>query len=556
MDGPRGIGSGWDLAIDLGSTWTRAATAVGQQVECVARTPSIVFWREETGELLVGEEADEASVSTAFAVERRLKRHVGGEFVVLGGHQVAVIDAIALLMRRVAARAIAGRGGRRPGRVVLTHPSDWDEGRLDQLLHGARAAGLGDAVLIPESVAVASALSGEEIEVGEYAAVYGLGGGRLDTAVVRRTPRGFQLVGTPGGREDFGGQDLDERVLRFLGAQLEPADWQRLWTDTDPRWLAAERELRRQARRAKELLSSEPEQLVAAPGPLSGVLRITAEDVERLAADDLRDTSARLDRTIRAAELGSTPLAAVYIAGGSTRIPFVRSLIVEGTGRQPVGVEDPESLAVLGAARALTDGAVPARRPRSPAGVAGGDVAPPRRAVWVGTAAVLVLAAALLAVLIASNGGRPRAVAGVPVPSAIAVPASTSTPTAAPNPGRARAPGAYDAGAFRAAVLRAFNQAVGVNTVGTVAPTATSASCPAHVHAHQGQSIDCQLAGPDHLSAQVVVTVTPQLAQTFPFSGQAQISVAGTRAEFQFSCTFPGGASSCSSMSESMVSVS
>ena len=61
--------------------------------------------------------------------------------------------------------------------------------------------------------------------VGQTVAVFDLGGGTLDTAVLRATSeRGFALVGQPGGDGDLGGEDFDEALLGWVADRAAERD--------------------------------------------------------------------------------------------------------------------------------------------------------------------------------------------------------------------------------------------------------------------------------------------------------------------------------------------
>jgi molecular chaperone DnaK (HSP70) len=255
----------WILAIDFGTTSTSVALRLGDRVELVEidgspRMPSVVFWREgtggQTGRLMIGAEAENLANRAPWALERTPKRRLGDEFILLGDQQVRVTDAVAAILRTASAEAIRRRGGESPSEVRLTYPARWGSERLEKLRKAAHVAGLEDPTFIPEPVAAATHFASERLKPGEHVAVYDLGGGTFDTAVLRRTDEvSFEVIGVPGGREDLGGEDFDDRLYRYLGAQLEPEQWSSLRASEDNVWRQANLQLMREARKAKETLS-------------------------------------------------------------------------------------------------------------------------------------------------------------------------------------------------------------------------------------------------------------------------------------------------------------
>jgi hypothetical protein len=362
----------WRLAIDFGTSSTAAAMGRGGLVEPVPveGRPSIlsnVFWHEPTHQLLLGEAADNAAEVAPWCFEPYPKRKLGDEFMRLGDERIRVTDAVGAILRRVADEAILLRGGEQPDEIRLTHPVRWGATRRAKLREAATGAGLTAPDLVPEPVAAATHYAAEALTSGQHVAVYDLGGGTLDTAVLCRTDDDFVVVGQPGGREDLGGEDFDERLYLFLGEQLPEEVWTHMRTapvsEETRVWARANRELRRRARRAKELLSSNAQVDVYVPAPVECDLIVTADQLNRMIHGDIADSIAELDRTINAAGLKPSQLAAVYLTGGSSRIPLVAHLIEQRLGVTPRHLDDPKAVVSLGAAR----GTRPNRRPRAPA---------------------------------------------------------------------------------------------------------------------------------------------------------------------------------------------
>jgi molecular chaperone DnaK len=366
----------WVLAVDFGTTSTAAALRAGGRVERVeldgaARMPSMVFWREGTGgsgtgRLVLGEEADELAGLAPWCLERTPKRHIGDEFIRLGEREFRVVDVIGAILRRVGEEAISLRGGEPPREVRLTHPARWGQASLQKLARAADLAGFDEPVFVPEPVAAATHFASERLAEGGYVAVYDLGGGTFDCAVLRRTGDSFELAGPPGGDENLGGEDFDDRLYRFLGRQLSGEKWRMLRESSERAWTQANRELLRGARRCKEILSRSPEFEFYMPPPIDQELLATAESFRELIIADIQRTVGELERTIHAANVDPTQLQAIYLAGGSSRIPLIAHTITERLGQPPETYDDPKLVTVLGAA--TTDAASrTSTQPQAPA---------------------------------------------------------------------------------------------------------------------------------------------------------------------------------------------
>ncbi|MFN8150331.1 MAG: Hsp70 family protein [Solirubrobacterales bacterium] len=360
--------SAWILAIDFGTTSTAAARRVGERVEMIQlqggpRMPSMTYWREGTatgGRLVLGNEAEELSTLAPWCLERTPKRRLGEDFIQLGDKQLRPVEIVAAILKEVYDEAIALSGGEPPAEVRLTHPARWQKARLDKLAQAARLAGITDPVFVPEPVAAAVHFASERLQDGEHVAVYDLGGGTLDTAVLKRTRDSFEVVGRTGGNEELGGEDFDDLLYRHLADQL-PGDalqaMREADEDRDRTWAQANRSLLRQARRAKEGLSRSPEYEIYLPAPIDKEVEATAAEFERLIAPTLRGTVSELERTILAAGIKVADVKAIYLAGGSSRIPLVARLIHEELGIAPEHLDDPKAVIAMGAARMATSAA-------------------------------------------------------------------------------------------------------------------------------------------------------------------------------------------------------
>jgi hypothetical protein len=193
----------------------------------------------------------------------------------------------------------------------------------------------------------------DQLGVGDRVAVYDLGGGEFNATVLERTAEGFDVVGSPGGSEALGGGDFDESLCRFVGRQLSEDDWCGLNAqDTEPEWRRANYDFRRAVRRAKERLSDNPDATVFVPPPVGRDVTVSRLDLEGLIRADIENTIVELERTIHDAGMSAADLAAIYLAGGSSRIPLVTHLITKRL-MSPKQWRDPKSVVALGAALAM-----------------------------------------------------------------------------------------------------------------------------------------------------------------------------------------------------------
>lgn len=430
---------GYLLSVDLGTTFTAAALAAGGSTRMVALgtratvIPSVVALRAD-GAVLTGEAAERRAIAEPARAAREFKRRLGDPTpIVIGGTPYGA-EALMAHLLRATIDLVAEREGAAPEKVVLSHPAGYGPYKLDLMRQVGHLAGLSTVGFITEPQAAAVHYSGlERIEPGEVVAVYDLGGGTFDAALVRRTGDGFELLGTPDGLERFGGIDIDDAVFahvrRSLGEALESQD------PGDAGVVAGLSRLREDCRAGKEALSVDTDVSIPVMLPsLHTEVRLTRAEFEDMIRPRIRETVGIVERMVSGAGLGPGDVTRVVLVGGSSRIPLVSEMVREATGL-PVGRDaDPKNAISLGAAEAgfaippaaggappppaeveenpAGDETQPVRAPESPpaAGVepaAGGRWRPPLVAAIVG--AVVVIAAVVIGVLAWSGGDDPAA---------------------------------------------------------------------------------------------------------------------------------------------------
>lgn len=346
-EGPR-----YGLGIDIGSSFVAAAVYRGGKTERLPLgeradlLPAVVGWR---GRLVAGDAAERLALTQPDAVVRGLKSRVGDPLPLrFGGTTQRVETLLVALLSQVVASARRRCGGL-PSSVALTHPAGWGPFRCEALAAAAGAVGLGEARLVTDPVAAASAyFTARPIREGRLVAVYSFGGHAFQATILRRTANGFQVVGKPEGFVDLGGVDLDARVLKFVRQRAKVLD--RLDPET-PDGTAALAAVRRDCIVAKQQLSREMTTTI--------VVRPRAEDavtvpLTRAQFEDLvgRHVTATVDvfgELLDTNGVDPRSLDATLLVGGSSQIPLVSRLLVEKLGVRPVPAGHPKFAVPIGA---------------------------------------------------------------------------------------------------------------------------------------------------------------------------------------------------------------
>lgn len=353
------------LAIDVGTSFTAAALFKNDQPSPESLTlglrgtavPSVIYYPEE-GPILVGEAAERRGLDDPARVVREFKRRIGDIVpIAVGTFALPAEDIFATMARWVADRA-EEREGTPPSEIVISHPAAWGGHRTPAVLAALAAKGMHNVTLISEPEAAALHYASQvRVEDGSTIAVYDLGGGTFDTAILRKAGSGhFEFLGGPEGIEGLGGADFDSAVLRHIaehtGDALAAID------PDEPGTLAALARLRRECVEAKEALSADSEASISVllPGVQQQV-RLVRSEFEAMIQEPIRETVDALERSLDQLGLEPADLTAVLLIGGSSRIPLVAQLISEQLDR-PIAVDaDPKSSICLGAAVAAVTAA-------------------------------------------------------------------------------------------------------------------------------------------------------------------------------------------------------
>jgi len=384
------------VAVDFGTSSScvvMSTQARGPELVAFDGSPllSSAVYAAPDGTLFVGQEADRQAAVDPSRYEPHPKRRIDEGELLLGDSVWPVLDVIRGVLRRAVDEARKLAGGAAVEQLVLTHPADWGAVR-SRLLRQAAAGLARNVSLVPEPAAAAvhhaATFSqhqpdpGRTLEVsgraGDTIAVLDVGGGTVDVSVVRRAPgpersarqSELQVLATRGD-PTFGGADVDQALLEHIGSLL-PTDDGVAWTTLiEGRELSERRRrrvLRQDVRGAKETLSRHSYTDVPMPSPFSDV-HVTRQDLERLVNAPLGRTVELARAVISDSGLRPAQLNAIFLVGGSSRIPMVSRLVHERLGVLPTTLDQPETVVARGALRAVRGEAPPAathQRPVTP----------------------------------------------------------------------------------------------------------------------------------------------------------------------------------------------
>jgi actin-like ATPase involved in cell morphogenesis len=370
----------YHLGIDLGTTYVAAGllregrpdiVTLGDRAPVV---PSVLFFKED-GSMLAGEPAVRRGVSDPTRVVREFKRRVGDTTPVIVGQTPYSAEMLTARLLRQVHDSVVERQGSRPASIAVTHPANWGRYKIDVLDQAIRMADIGPVAKLtePEAAAIHYAFT-ERLDPGQAVAVYDLGGGTFDAAVLRKVNGSFELLGEVEGIERLGGIDFDEAIfqhaMRWAREALDQLD------PNEPATLQAIARLREECIAAKEALSTDTDVSIPVLLPnLQTEVRLTRSEFEAMIRPSIAETIEALNRAIRNAGLTPDDLAAVLLVGGSSRIPLIAQMVTAELGR-PIAVDQhPKHSVALGAAIAaqMTAAPEPVLAPAEPVIVAAGE---------------------------------------------------------------------------------------------------------------------------------------------------------------------------------------
>lgn len=352
----------WILSIDFGTSNTAAAHTNHSRgnVEAVSLSqnhltmPSSVYIETpehiETGGIAL----DKAARNPAGFLAAP-KRVVPRQTIQINGFDVPLSMPVAAILESVVRKASREHNLQRPSELVLTHPEAWSDAEVKVLLDAAEKLGLNATAIrtVSEPKAAAQYYSQvQPLKPGDRIAVFDFGGGTLDIAVLQAAQDGSFTILNADGDNALGGKSFDSLINKWVLEQLEeenPEHAEYLRRSAPPSKLRA---LEDSIRWAKELLSETSTATVkipSAPGQEEDTpLQLTRGEFEEIIRPTLERAVALTESTLRRAGVNKPEdLQALYLTGGSARIPLVHEML----GRLgPIAtLDDPKLVVAQGA---------------------------------------------------------------------------------------------------------------------------------------------------------------------------------------------------------------
>lgn len=355
------------IGIDLGTTNSLVASVRSGVAETLPDAqgnhllPSIVHYSAQDG-ILVGEEAKllvaRDPLNTIVSVKRFMGRgledfdHLGAqlpyEFVQSESQmplirtvhgEVSPVEVSAQILQVLHARAVQSLGDEISG-VVITVPAYFDDAQRQATKDAARLANLKVLRLINEPTAAAIAYGLDRESEGVHV-VYDLGGGTFDVSILRLNKGVFEVLATAGDTA-LGGDDMDRAIAGWIMQQAG------ISKDADR---GVVRGILSHATQAKEALT-DAEQVALSIETPAGIWQgeLTRSVLNEIIDPIVRKSLTPCRRALRDAGLSVEDIQDVVMVGGSTRVPYVRTLVAELFQLEPLVDIDPDKVVAIGAA--------------------------------------------------------------------------------------------------------------------------------------------------------------------------------------------------------------
>jgi molecular chaperone DnaK len=237
-------------------------------------------------------------------------------------------------------------------KAVITVPSRFQDEHRRAVVGAARKAGLGRVAIVDEPVATALAYLTGSHHSYQRVAVYDLGGGTLDVAVVDCRQRPIRVI-AHGGDLYLGGDDIDRALAEWAAEQV--AERQRWDLRTDP--VVFDR-LVVECERAKIRVGQNQMSLidlgqVDPSAPLAErYLEIDTPTMEQLCMALIYRSFVVCDAVLADAGTDPSQIDAVFMAGGTTLLPMVHQAVEKYFGKPPRTDIDPVEVVSIGASLA------------------------------------------------------------------------------------------------------------------------------------------------------------------------------------------------------------
>ena len=343
------------IGIDLGTTNSCVSVMEGNEPVVITNsegsrtTPSVVAF-SKTGERMVGQVAKRQAITNPENTVISIKRHMGSDHkVTINGKSYTPQEISAMILQKLKADAEAYLG-HSVTEAVITVPAYFTDAQRQATKDAGKIAGLEVKRIINEPTAAALAY-GVDKEGSQKIMVYDLGGGTFDVSIIEMGDDVQEVLATAGNNK-LGGDDFDERIMKYLAEEFKKENGIDLMNDK----IAVQR-LKEAAEKAKIELSSTTQTHINLPfitadanGPKHLDVTLTRAKFNELTADLVEATMGPVKQAMADAKVTANDINKILMVGGSSRIPAVSEAILKSLGKEAFKGINPDECVAIGAA--------------------------------------------------------------------------------------------------------------------------------------------------------------------------------------------------------------
>ena len=339
------------IGIDLGTTNSAIAVLdragkpeVVENSDGESITPSVVYFEPGgTSNVVVGTAAKNNEILADGRTFKEFKRRMPqgpNEPSIIDGEAITPIQLSSFVLKKLLRDASERLGG--IDKVVITIPANFaNEARLATMKAG-ELAGYQIHDIVNEPTAALFYYSFQR-PVSGTVMVYDFGGGTLDVTIAHVNGRDVQVL-TSKGDPKLGGADFDRRLDELIAKKYEAITGQQY----DP----SIHTVGKTPEEYKKHLTSREDVAIQVAGGSAGrtIFKITRAEFESATSTLVSKADLLVESTLDEARLGTNDISEVFLVGGSTRMPMIKSHLARLFGREPVCYVNPDEVVALGAA--------------------------------------------------------------------------------------------------------------------------------------------------------------------------------------------------------------
>ena len=342
------------VGIDLGTTFSAIAhvNEHGQpeiipNAETERITPSVTLFEDEL--VTVGKFAKQNARAVPEQIVEFVKREMGKSkeefFRTFDGKDYSAEELSALILTKLKQDAEAYLGEEITD-AVITVPAYFHDAEREATRNAGAIAGLNVLQVLNEPTAAALAYGIDQLGSEQNVFVFDLGGGTFDVTVMKVSESAIQMVATNGDHR-LGGKDWDDKIIRYVAENFDLEHGENPLTD-----LHAYQDLQTNAISAKESLSQRQKaRIICGYNGYTTRVELTREDFNELTAELLEKCRSLCEVVLTEAEMTWADIDTVLLVGGSTRMPMVREMISQLSGKEINPMEvNPDEVVAIGAA--------------------------------------------------------------------------------------------------------------------------------------------------------------------------------------------------------------